>query len=238
MSKLSIYLIILFMLAILATIFVIQYLREKSFKNALGLLIIMVLTTLFSVCINEIVARFNSETPIIEQSGSFKTDQSNQGKTEQDFDDQELEGDESITGTEIKSIGDFLYFLSPMARKLFQKRNKTYFPDWLLILVTILGHIALIGGPISENNVKLKTFTLPRVILSVILIPINLYAIFFFSMISSAFEPCGNTVLDILIAICLYYAMLLMIMLLFGAELGLIIDLCYNNTTHSHDMFD
>ena len=203
------------MLAILATVFLIQYLQEKNIKKVLGLIVILVLTALFGACTDEIVERFNNDPPIITQN--------KHSSTNKDFGDTDEKEKETITSTDIRSIGDFFYFLSPMARKFVQKRDKTYSPDWLLILLSIIGSIFLITLAIQIGSENLKKNTLPKVLLGIIFIVINFYFVFFFASAFSIGRTFGYLGLfDILMVITVYWMLLIMFILLIVLEVAII----------------
>ena len=189
MANLSFFIIILAMLAIIVTVFLIHYRLESSFKNAMYLLVLFILTALFAVCLSEIVDWSKNEPSIISQNESNST---NNGYVKPGLNQEKEEN-----STSPQSIDGLLYSLTPMARKIVKERDKTFSPDWLLLLLTLLGSVFMVWAAMTESLLHgkspIKTFL--GAALGLLFSFIHFYTVFF---VASFFSMLGKNKIMIL----------------------------------------
>lgn len=143
MTHFSLPVLIVSMILIIALQLYIYYRQKGSFKNALALVAIMVLTALFGLLLQESFRRI-ADIPSSSTTSSYNTDNDTTV-----FNDRQLEG---MRPSNIKSVGDFFYFISPLARKYVRNRDKTFSPDWFLILFSLLASIFSFGSALAESK--------------------------------------------------------------------------------------
>ena len=178
MSNFSLPVIIVAMILIIVLLIYIYYRQKGSFKNALALVTIVVLTAVFGLLLQEAYHLITDNLP---PSSNTLSDNADNDTTV--FNQRQLEG---MRPSNIKSVGDFFYFISPLARKYVRNRGKTFSPDWFLILLSLLATLssfgfAFAGGESSKKNTVSNI--VKRVIIGLVFSLLDWYVIFYMASI-------------------------------------------------------
>lgn len=173
MSNISTPAIIIAILAILGIVFFLYFKKEGTVKKAALLLAILVLTTVLGLLANEVSLRIKNTSNRSDNDINAEIDDSNK-----DTITIESQNDNIESSTKIESIADFFYFISPMARGFIKDRDKTYSPDWLLLVLSLIGTLFLTIGPILENRPHSFREYFGYIIVGLVLSYVNFYLIF------------------------------------------------------------
>ena len=152
MSNISTIMILIVMLIIIMIIFFIYYRKEKDFKKATALLALIILTTTLGILADELVRRTNREPDNQNISAENETITTNN-----DVDVSESDNIDNKNDNKSKTIKDFLYFISPMARRFFINRPIKDPTERFLTFSSIVSSIVIfIGVIIVSKSESLK----------------------------------------------------------------------------------
>lgn len=209
MPNISLQMIIAAILLVTAILFYIHYRQEKNYRKALSMVTVIILTAFLGLLMQEAFRQVTDSRPPASGSTGTVTDDEGSPESEQMEDDAPLN---------IKSAGDFFYFISPFARKFVRNRYKFFSPDWFLILLSLLASfisfvVALTEIPSERKtvlNVTLGLFT------GLIFSFISSYTICFLA--SSMIQDYGFSIPGVIVAIMGYWMILIALILILLLE--------------------
>ena len=205
MSNISTPAIIIAIFVILGIAFFIYLKTNGTVKKAVVPLLILILTTALGILSDEAIRRTNS---VPGTSGTVIEDET--GKSNTDVLNNKPHNDLYTNDTDAVSITDLIPFLLPTNWEFVKNRDKTYYPDWILILLSLLGGSYLTLEPVFYvYKHKSKQISIGKILLYLIVGLIfsflNSYAIF---IIASLDLKSGNSFLNILFVVAKYLVML------------------------------